>query len=431
MATALLLRLLHSASAFRRSGALRLAALWSPSARAQLAARKGWAQRLRNAFKENTAAPTLWCHLAAPSDYAICRPVIAKFQSVHPDWRFLITLQDSAPLPAHKFTNSATLIDILPIDTPRNAQRFLAIAAPAVAVATRHHTQFGNFLAALQKNSIPTYLIAAKYSAPPSPFKWVRGQLRRWLSLYTWIFTPDSFTVDILSQHGITHVACAGNTLFDSIAQAQTSALASRFVERLATARNVIIAANTTEEDEAALLPLLWNLPPEWCLVAIPDALHETRIAAWLQRVNRPYCRTSTSPTPDALARCALLLLDDTELPIGIYRYASLAYIGGGFANRLSNVLEPAAYGLPTIYGARHHNCPEALELRECNASAAPYSPSQVANLCLSLIDNPTIRAHMGQRANDYFAQHVGSSDTILRRVEADIHLANIPYEST
>lgn len=431
MAIAPLLRFLHNASAFRRAAALRLSAMWSHSARVLLKAHKSWQQQLDKAFKENANAPTLWCYLATPADYTLCAPFLSEFKKLHPDWRCLITLSLPAGPAIREGMKLADYIGILPIDTPRNVQRFLDISTPAAAIFSRHSKHLANFLIALRNSSKPAYLIAAKYSALPSPLKWFRSQLRRRLSPYTWIFTPDTFTVDFLSQHGITHVTCTGNTLFDSIEQTKAAAPALPRWERIAKLRNIIVAAHITEEDETALLPLLWNLSPQWCLAARPDEINETRIATWIQRVNRPYCRMSLSPTHDALDSCALLLLDDAELPIGIYRYASLAYIGGGFANRLANVLAPAAYGRPTIFGARHRNCPEALELRECNASAAPYSPGQVANLCLSLIDNPTIRTHMGQRANDYFAQHVGSTNTILRRVEADIHLTNIPYEST
>lgn len=431
MAISLLHRLLHSASAYRRAAALRLSSVWSPAARTERQTRKDWYSRLAQAWQENPDAPTLWCHLNAPSDLAICAPIIAKFKATHPDWRCLISLQNANTLPQQECNDFAAHIDLLPVDTPRNVRRFLALATPAAAIVTHHHKHFANYLFALKKNATPTYLIAVKYRKSPSHFKWYIRQLRHWIALYTWIFTIDTFSVDILSQHGITHVACAGNTLFDEVAQMQLTAPPHPLIERIAKQRNIIIAANITPKDESALLPLLWNLPRPWCLVAIPDETIESRIATWTRQVNRPFCRSTHAPSPEELSCCALLLLDNTELQPGIYRHASLVYIGGGFENRLANILEPAAYSLPIIFGAHHSNCPEALELRECNAAATPYSTGQLANLCLGLIDNQPIRTHMGERAYDYFSQHVGSSDTILRRVEADIPFANMPYEST
>lgn len=425
MAVAQLIRLLHSASSFWRAASLRLAALWSTSARARQHLYSKWEVQLTEAKRTHQAESTLWCHLSSPSDYAICSPIIAMLQAHHPDWYCLITAQNPTMPTNGELTNPEALLVQLPIDTPRNVQRFLTLASPAVAIVTQHHKQFVNFLIALHKKNIPTYLIAAKFSAPRIPIKRLRAQIDQWPSLYTRIFTIDSSSVDTLSKHGFTHVACAGNTIFDRIAYAQSKAFPHPIVAYIATQRNTIIAANITEKDESILLNLLWNLPQQWCLIALPNVINETRITAWMKRVNRTCCRASCSPSSEALSGCTLLLLDDNEPLFATYQLSAIAYIGGGFENQLSDCLIPSAYGIPMVFGAFHRNRPEALELRECNAAAALYKPSQIVPICLSLINSPTLRNHMGQHANDYFTQHTGSTDTIARRIEADIHLAS------
>jgi 3-deoxy-D-manno-octulosonic-acid transferase len=45
-----------------------------------------------------------------------------------------------------------------------------------------------------------------------------------------------------------------------------------------------------------------------------------------------------------------------------LYRYGHLAYIGGGFGKSIHNTLEPAAYGLPLIFGPEYSKFEEAVQ---------------------------------------------------------------------
>lgn len=414
-----------------RGVALCIASLWSKSKRSLRRARSDWQLRLARFMSENTTKPTFWCHLITFEDYEQCAPIIRTFEKAHPGWNYIITFQDPMGLTLHRLFDETFYTDILPNDTPKNVKRFLSIASPTVAImlSQRH---MGNFLRALQKGGIPTYLVAAKCNAKSPIFKRRKHRLRRWLHLYTWIFTIDTTTVDLLSRRGITHVTCAGDMIFDKIAQAISVAKPIAALEDLASQGGKLIVANcTTEKDEAALLPLVWNLPPQWRLVVIPNEVNEERIVKWLNQVNRGACLASKHPSKEELARCVLFLLDAPGQALSAYRHAAIAYVGGGFENQLADVFEPAAFGIPIVFGARHHNRPDAVLLREHNAAAAAYAPAQLATICLSLMGNVNIRTRMGERADDFFTQHVGSTDAILRRIEADILLTNVPYEST
>ena len=57
------------------------------------------------------------------------------------------------------------------------------------------------------------------------------------------------------------------------------------------------------------------------------------------------------------------LIIDNIGLLASIYKYADVAYIGGAFGSGLHNILEPAVYGCPLLFGPKHHNFPEAAEL--------------------------------------------------------------------
>jgi 3-deoxy-D-manno-octulosonic-acid transferase len=56
----------------------------------------------------------------------------------------------------------------------------------------------------------------------------------------------------------------------------------------------------------------------------------------------------------------SILILDTIGHLSSAYNYAKLAFIGGGFSGKLHNILEPAVFGLPIIFGPKYSRFPEA-----------------------------------------------------------------------
>ena len=50
-----------------------------------------------------------------------------------------------------------------------------------------------------------------------------------------------------------------------------------------------------------------------------------------------------------------------------LYQFANVAYIGGAFGKGLHNILEPASFGVPTIFGPKYNKFPEAFDFIENN----------------------------------------------------------------
>jgi 3-deoxy-D-manno-octulosonic-acid transferase len=55
-----------------------------------------------------------------------------------------------------------------------------------------------------------------------------------------------------------------------------------------------------------------------------------------------------------------ILLLNTIGHLTSAFQYGKIAYIGGGFSGNLHNILEPAVYGMPIIFGPIHTKFPEA-----------------------------------------------------------------------
>ena len=60
-----------------------------------------------------------------------------------------------------------------------------------------------------------------------------------------------------------------------------------------------------------------------------------------------------------------VILIDSVGVLFSLYKYAHVVYIGGSFRQGIHNVLEPAVFGVPVIYGPKHTNSQEAVALSE------------------------------------------------------------------
>ena len=82
--------------------------------------------------------------------------------------------------------------------------------------------------------------------------------------------------------------------------------------------------------------------------------------------INIPYCfHTLTTPNR-ATQGINTIIIDNIGMLSRLYKYATVAYVGGGFgADGVHNVLEAAVYGKPVVFGPEYSKYIEAVELIE------------------------------------------------------------------
>ena len=65
-----------------------------------------------------------------------------------------------------------------------------------------------------------------------------------------------------------------------------------------------------------------------------------------------------------------MLIVDGYGYLVSVYRYAKIAYIGGGFTTGIHSIpLEPAVYGMPVVFGPDYHKFHEAVEMIQLGAA--------------------------------------------------------------
>src|ERR1043165_9758236 len=97
-----------------------------------------------------------------------------------------------------------------------------------------------------------------------------------------------------------------------------------------------------------------------------------------------------------------------------IYHYATLAYVGGGFGKGIHNILEPAVYGVPVIFGPRYEKFNEAVELLKNGGAFSIQNENDLLKIFHELENNPGKYSLIKKINTSYIEQNRGATATIL-----------------
>jgi len=138
--------------------------------------------------------------------------------------------------------------------------------------------------------------------------------------------------------------------------------------------KRVVVAGSTWPSDEQHLFPAFRRLVdsyPDLLLIVVPHEPSAERLAEVEQalRAHRlSWIRLSTLRNNGALRPFQVIVVDRVGFLANLYSLGHIAFVGGSFGPGVHNVLEPAVYGTPVLFGPRIQNAREALRLQSRGA---------------------------------------------------------------
>jgi 3-deoxy-D-manno-octulosonic-acid transferase len=102
-----------------------------------------------------------------------------------------------------------------------------------------------------------------------------------------------------------------------------------------------------------------------------------------------------------------------------LYRYAVITYVGGGFGkDGIHNILEPATYGKPVLFGPVFHKFPEAAALIAAGGGISIQDLETLEAQLEKLLQDKECCSHTGMRSKKYVADNKGATGKILRYIQ-------------
>jgi 3-deoxy-D-manno-octulosonic-acid transferase len=114
-------------------------------------------------------------------------------------------------------------------------------------------------------------------------------------------------------------------------------------------------------------------------------------------------------------------LIDRMGLLSRLYRHGQVAYVGGGFEDGIHNLLEPAAWGLPVIFGPRHRKFPEAQALIDAGAGREVRNAEELLMALEGWFGDPEALRIASEAAARYVGERTGGAGRVAAAVLAAI----------
>ena len=384
-------------------------------------------------------AKYVWVHAASLGEFEQGRPIIERLRREHPELKILLTFFSPSGYEVRKDYEGADIVCYLPIDTPRNARRFLDAVNPVCALFVKYEFWY-NYLHILHRRGIPTYSVSSIFRPGQIFFRWYGKQYSRVLNCFTHFFVQNDESLRLLHTIGIDNVTITGDTRFDRVLAIAQEAKSLPLVEEFVKGKKVFIAGSSWLPDEKIFIPFFKD-HPDWTLVIAPHVIaeeHLRQIEALLEHNGRKAIRlskatlppkgehwntaeTSGNPTPPlgevGRGSWPALLIDCFGLLSSIYRYADVTYVGGGFGVGIHNVLEAAVWHKPVVFGPNNSRFKEARELIACGGAMEITGAEDFHTIANRLLTDESYLAETSLHAGSYVSTHAGATDAILQNI--------------
>lgn len=403
--------------------AAQLASLKSRKVRKMLRGQHLTFRTLRNKLGDRPGA--VWFHASSLGEFEQGRPMIERLKREHPEIPILLTFFSPSGYEVRKNYHFADCVAYLPFDTPHRVRKFLDLARPSMAIFIKYEF-WGNYLGELKRRGIPTYIISSIFRPRQRFFRPGMGMFRRMLRCFNHLYVQDERSRRLLKVIGVENVTVAGDTRFDRVTDVMRSVVDipgfPGFAEKFPLK---FIAGSSWEADEDIYVPWL-NAHPEAAFIIAPHEFNETRLEAlrnrfpgkkvmllseWI-KVIKGAQREGKEP-PGWIAEIRGIIVDSFGKLSTLYRFADIAYIGGGFGAGIHNLNEAAVYGMPVIFGPNHSKFKEAADLISCGGGFSISSAEDFNRVIDNLVANPEALAAAGNAAGNYIRSNLGATDRI------------------
>jgi len=378
---------------------------------------KLWIKGRKNIFRQidqkiNNADNVAWFHCASLGEFEQGRPVIEKFKEKHPELKILITFFSPSGYEIRKNYDKADYVFYLPIDTKKNAKRFIAIVKPKIAFFIKYEFWY-NYLNQLNKNNIPSVVFSSVFRKDQIFFKWYGKWYRNILNSFNYIFVQDKKSLELLNSYNINNVSVAGDTRFDRVVDIAKKSTPIQKIESFKNNKLILIGGSTWEKDEELLIQYFNTTNHDIKLIIAPheiDKKHINKIKTMLYR--RHICLSEVNNENIKNADC--LIIDSIGKLSAIYKYCEIAYIGGGFGKGIHNILEAAVFGMPVVFGPNYQKFNEAVNMINIKGATSINTYVELVKQLDNLINNEDVLKESAGISSDYVKQNSGAVNKIL-----------------
>jgi 3-deoxy-D-manno-octulosonic-acid transferase len=370
---------------------------------------------------------SIWIHAVSVGEALTARALAEDLKERYPRLRlFLSTTTIAGQQVARRSLHHVDAVFYFPFDWAFIVRRTLNIVKPRVFIMMETEI-WPNLLRVCRKRGVKTVVINGRISSRSYPrYRLIKPFFRRVLAdVNRFCMQSEESARRLIDLGGDpARVTVTGSLKFDSLEMPATTAHGKprgrvlRFF-RLSPSRTVVVAGSTMRGEETAVLRAFARIK-----TAMPGALaiiaprHPERFAE-VERLARDagFVTARRSELPiDAEPRADVVVLDSIGELAQLYQLATAVFVGGSLVDQGGhNILEPAIFGKPIVFGPFMQNFQEIAEAFLTNGAAVQVQGDrELDEALLTLVSDPVRRARLGAAARALVEANRGAKEKTL-----------------
>ena len=370
---------------------------------------------------------SIWIHAVSVGEALTARALAADLKARYPRLRlFLSTTTIAGQQVARRNIQHVDAVFYFPFDWAFIVRRTLNLARPRVFIMMETEI-WPNLLRVCRERGIKTVMINGRISTRSYPrYRLIRPLFKHVLANVDRFCMQSEESARRLIDLGAlpSRVTVTGSLKFDSLELPTASAHGKprqrvlRFF-RLSPNRTVLVAGSTMRGEEAAVFDALrrikTTMPAALAIIAPRQPERFGDVERLAVAAGFTAMRRSELPI-DAEPRADIVVLDSIGELAEIYQLATAVFVGGSLVDHGGhNILEPAAYGKPIVFGPYMQNFTEIADAFIANGAAIQVqSARELEEMLLTLVTDPVRRARLGAAARALVEANRGAKEKTM-----------------
>jgi 3-deoxy-D-manno-octulosonic-acid transferase len=394
-----------------------------------------WRERLGflpRAFHQSTPG-AIWVHAVSVGETLAVAGLVREIQQRYPDRKIFLSHVTVAGREAgvSRLPGIAGRF-LLPLDWASSMRRAFRRIEPELLVIVETEL-WPNMLRAAREAGTRVMVVNGRISDRSFPrYGWIRFFMRPLLANLDRICAQSEIDAERFLSLGAApeRVVVTGNLKFDAQPPGH-SEVASRLAHvRTATSRSPVLVAGSTMPGEEALLLPAWRKiqqrnPRALFILAPRHPARFEEVAGLLSEGGMKFVRRTQLSLEDEGLRAQIegaevLLLDTIGELAGIFELADVVFMGGSLVPTGGhNVLEPAYWAKPILFGPHMHNFRDIAQLLLSQGAAVQVQDAAgLGDELLTLFGQPERRARLGHAARKVLDSQRGATGRVLEIME-------------
>lgn len=404
---------LYSFSLWTYSFIIRLVSPFNSKAKKWVDGRKNWRKELLT--KIGNQENVIWVHAASLGEAEQGLPIIEKLKARDGESKILLSFFSPSGFENFKGHPAVDFCCYLPIDSPSNAKDFVELVNPKLAIFIKYEI-WVHYFNMLSKRKIPFFLTSALFREDQFYFKKPYRQFfLPVLQKVDHIMVQNESSLKLLQKNGLEKVSVCGETRIDRVLKLREVEFSDPVLESFVSKQPVLIAGSSWPIEEVMIKELL-SKQPNLKVILAPHDISDNHISA-IQELYADFQLSLYSTAVD-VSDSQVLVINNIGLLSRIYRYADIAFIGGGFGKGLHSTIEASVYGLPVLFGPLHQSFIEPSEMKNLGAGFEVENGEAFEKILTALLENPEQLKKASKAAYEFVKSKSGAVDHILNKIE-------------